>query len=422
MPSEPEQSNAKTRFLVLSFILVFWIPVAGAIDKGILSELEREERSWVAQNPGSAQSLARELNSLFTKHEESSRGSRAGPRPLDISQMNLPLPLLASLISKEKDWMRFQSLINAITVSKDRRRLDALLALRDADPLARPDRERSRSYGGEYWNTSIVSAADLSWASAEVRAQLSAGAQTAPGSLVYGLINRFAQDLPTEERQRAFSRLVAEAPVGMQDSSDLRQWDLLFRLDDRMTMSRIEMLIGDSRTSDLQMLFFLRDHPFRSETLGARIDKWGKKMTAGDRKFNGTLLHIALMQASPAQFLNASIDYLRLVSKSNNLSGESWLSDLIAIMLHTNAEAVAPVVIDSYRLNDICRTFDNSCSRIVTKIPDSYVGRLEFRLKEWLQPMNEFQRSLVLDHARKQWSQSKIDRLVALLQKLPAVK
>lgn len=155
---------------------------------------------------------------------------RSLPPPLDLKSLDLPLPVLVYRLEHplergvhDRDWSRLPwPLLDAIADHGDPRRMGYVLEQYD-----------HCDFGAAYdWGRTVVDALTPERAAEEIVARIGPRPTGIDhGDLAYGLLDRFAEDLPAEVRARGYAYLRGAVPSTPHNESASGLWRTLLRLD-----------------------------------------------------------------------------------------------------------------------------------------------------------------------------------------------
>lgn len=300
--------------------LVLAMLVAGdkAADHPMLDKLAAEANTLKAERPERWKQYHQQAEGVFAANEivVAHWQKRSSPPPPDLTPCRLPLSFLVDALRQEEPrakpepgraarerhlGRRHDAYLRAIVHSADERRLAALLEYREHFLRWKP--ENRRPYP---WGKLLADAATLPWAVNQIKERAQADPPFAYGRgsehLLYGLIDRFAGELPADARTAAYRYVREQAPDGPTGNEAERLWDVLFRLDARRAgrevLPSFATPSGARLRYNYRVVVLLARHPGPSAEVAAAVRRW--LATQADlSEFNRRQLAVVLLRADP---------------------------------------------------------------------------------------------------------------------------
>ncbi len=300
--------------------LVLAMLVAGdkAADHPMLDKLAAEAETLKAEQPERWKQYHEQAEGVFAANEivVAHWQKRTGPPLPDLAPCRLPLSFLVDALRQEErqakpepgkaarerhPWRRHDAYLRAIVHSADERRLAALPEYREH--FLRLGPENRRLYP---WGKLLADAATLPWAVTQIKEMAQADPPFAYGRssehLLYGLIDRFAGELPADARKAAYSYVRKQAPDGPTGDEAEKLWDVLFRLDARRAgrdvLPSFATPSGARLGYNYRVVVLLARHPGPSAEVAAAVRRW--LATQADlTEFNRRQLGVVLLRADP---------------------------------------------------------------------------------------------------------------------------
>jgi Mandelate racemase / muconate lactonizing enzyme, N-terminal domain len=225
--------------------------------------------------------------------------------------------------------------------------LAALLEYRDH--FLRLEPENKRLYP---WGKLLADAATLPWAVTQIKEMARADPPFDYGRrsehLLYGLIDRFAGELPADAGKAAYSYLRKQAPEGPTGNEAEKLWNVLFRLDARRAgrevLPSFATPSGARLRYNYRVVALLARHPGPSAEVAAAVRCW--LATQADlTEFNRRQLGVVLLRADPDKKMGPAVRRIDQLLAEKKQKGERFemggeVTQLVLAMGDVESKAV----------------------------------------------------------------------------------
>lgn len=265
-----------TKNVLMLLLAIAPATVAVASEKPVLAALNAEALA-MQTNLSAWTALNSNADEIFRKNEAGFAGAERGRKPADLRPAKFPLAFLVWRFENQQTKRNYDGeYLEAIAASPDLRRIDALLQLRTAQD------------GSWYdpWGLYLSEAATPEWAFQQIRAAIVTNATIStfalPYSLVFDLLGRFGEELPTSLRAPAYDLVRRSWPKGPSNGDGETFFDVLLRIDRERARGDLISYYGrpesprwpDDRSYNLYVVELLDKYKGPSPAVAVAARKW----------------------------------------------------------------------------------------------------------------------------------------------------
>ena len=310
-------------------------------DHPMLDKLAAEAETLNADRPERWKQYHEQAEGVFAANEivVAHWKKRSSPPLPDLTPCRLPLSFLVDALRrgepqakpesgkaerKRHPWRRHDAYLRAVVHSADERRLAALLEYRGH--FLRLDPGNEHLY---LWGKLLAAGAPLPWAVTQIMEMAQADPPFDYGRssehLLYGLIDRFAGELPADACKAAYSYLRKQAQDGPTGNKAEKLWDVLFRLDARRAgrevLPSFNTPSGARLRYNYRVVALLARHLGPSAEVAAAVRRW--LATQADLTgFNRRQLGVVLMRADPDKEVGPAVRRIDQLLAEQRQKGE----------------------------------------------------------------------------------------------------